>query len=129
MSVLCQFFATTMEAKVIPNQIFCCGLDIFAYAKCSTIVELCLSVIFNIVLFGAAVVLLYEKLLSQHDEVNLSELVSWGPLQISILNLTCITTNTILLILELQKVRSGFSIKNWNLVTRIIWTMGLGKNL
>jgi hypothetical protein len=57
---------------------------------------------------STAVVLLYEKLLSQHDEVNLSELASWGPLQISILNLTCITTNTILLILELQKVRSDF---------------------
>ena len=55
MSVLCQFFATTMEAKTISNQIFYCGLDIFAYAKVSIIVELCLSVIFNIVLLGAAV--------------------------------------------------------------------------
>ena len=101
-----------METK----KIFCCGRDIFAYAKASTIVELCLSVIFNIGILVVVVLL-----------AGLHEKLNWGPLLITIIDLACITTNTILVILELQKV-SGFSIENWNLVMRIIWTIGLGKD-
>ena len=102
-----------METKII----FCCGRTIFGYAKASTIVELCLSVIFNIGILVVVVLL-----------AGLHEKLNWGPLLITIIDLACITTNTILVILELQKV-SGFSIENWNLVMRIIWTIGLGKDL
>ena len=45
--------------------------------------------------------------------------------QIGLFNLVLITTNTILVIFELKCIR-GKSIKKWNLVMRIIWTVVVG---
>ena len=92
-----------METKVS-----CCG-DIFGYAKVSTIVELCLSVIVNIGL------LLGFIFIAQAGDL-------W---QIGLFNLVLITTNTILVIFELKSIR-GKSYKKWNLVLRIIWTLVAG---
>ena len=86
----------------------CCG-DIFGYAKVSTVVELCLSVIVNIGL------LLGFIFIAQVGDL-------W---QIGLFNLVLITTNTILVIFELKSIR-GKSIKKWNLVMRIIWTLVVG---
>ena len=86
----------------------CCG-DIFGYAKVSTVVELCLSVIVNIGL------LLGFIFIAQVGDL-------W---QIGLFNLVLITTNTILVIFELKSIR-GKSIKKWNLVMRIIWTVAVG---
>ena len=86
----------------------CCG-DIFGYAKVSTIVELCLSVIVNIGL------LLGFIFIAQVGDL-------W---QIGLFNLVLITTNTILVIFELKSIR-GKSYKKWNLVLRIIWTLVAG---
>ena len=66
----------------------CCG-DIFEYAKVSTIVELCLSVIVNIGL------LLGFIFIAQVGDL-------W---QIGLFNLVLITTNTILVIFELKSIR------------------------
>ena len=92
-----------METKVS-----CCG-DIFGCAKVSTVVELCLSVIVNIGL------LLGFIFIAQVGDL-------W---QIGLFNLVLITTNTILVIFELKSIR-GKSIKKWNLVMRIIWTVVVG---
>ena len=70
-------------------------------AKVSAIFELCLSVIMNIVLIG----------------------LSLGSL--GIFNFILISTNTILVSLELNSF-CGKSIKKWNLVMRIIWTVVVG---
>ena len=70
-------------------------------AKVSAIVELCLSVIMNIVLIG----------------------LSLGSL--GIFNFILISTNTILVSLELYSF-CGKSIKKWNLVMRKIWTVVVG---
>ena len=45
--------------------------------------------------------------------------------QLEIYNLICISTNTILVILELKNICRK-SIKKWNLVMRIIWTVAVG---
>ena len=93
-----------METKKV-----CCCDDIFGYAKVSAIVELCLSVIVNIGL------LLGFIFTAQGGDL-------W---QIGLFNLVLITTNTILVIFELKSIR-GKSIKKWNLVMRIIWTLVVG---
>ena len=94
-----------MDTKV------CCCDDIFGYAKVSAIVELCLSVIMNIVLL--------LLLLSRKDDYT-------GQIgQIGSFNFILISTNTILVSLELKSF-CGKSIKKWNLVMRIIWTVVVG---
>jgi hypothetical protein len=95
-----------METKVS-----CCG-NIFGYAKVSTIVELSLSVIVNT---GLLVGLIYDVYIYNFGLI----------VQLGILNLICISTNTILNILELKNICRK-SIKKWNLVMRIIWTVALG---
>ena len=80
-------------------------------AKVSAIVELCLSVIMNIVLL--------LLLLLQKDDYT-------GQIgQIGSFNFILISTNTILVSLELYSF-CGKSIKKWNLVMRIIWTVVVG---
>ena len=70
-------------------------------AKVSAIVELCLSVIMNIVLLLGLIV------------------------QIGIFNFILISTNTILVSLELNNF-CGNGVKKWNLVMRILWTVVVG---
>ena len=78
---------------------------------CCAIVELCLSVIMNIVLL--------LLLLLQKDDYT-------GQIgQIGSFNFILISTNTILVSLELNSF-CGKSIKKWNLVMRIIWTVVVG---
>ena len=80
-------------------------------AKVSAIVELCLSVIMNIVLL--------LLLLIRNDDHT-------GQIgQIGSFNFILISTNTILVILELISF-CGKSIKKWNLVMRKIWTVVVG---
>ena len=88
-----------------------CG-DIFGYAKVSTIVELCLSVVANI-----GLLLGFILVIQCYQDGDL-----W---QMGLFNLVLITTNTILVIFELKSIR-GKSIKKWNLVMRIIWTVVVG---
>ena len=95
-----------METKVS-----CCG-DIFGYAKVSTIVELSLSVIVNT---GLLIGFLYDVYIYNFGLI----------VQLVIYNLICISTNTILVILELKNICRK-SIKKWNLVMRIIWTVAVG---
>ena len=90
------------------NRVSCCG-DIFGYAKVSTIVELCLSVIVNIGLLLGFLLVAYI----------------WKILLMGIFILVLITTNTIIVIFELKSIH-GNSIKKWNLVMRIIWTGVVG---
>jgi hypothetical protein len=94
-----------METKV------CCGGDIFGYAKVSAIVELCLSVIMNIVL-----------LLGLNIAIKFADT---GILLPGIFNFILISTNTILVSLELNSF-CGKSVKKWNLLMRIIWTVVVG---
>ena len=89
----------------------CCG-DIFGYAKVSTIVELSLSVIANT---GLLVGFIYDVFICNFGLFA----------QLGIYNLICISTNTILVILELKNICRK-SIKKWNLVMRIIWTVAVG---
>ena len=89
----------------------CCG-DIFGYAKVSTIVELCLSVIANI---GLLVGFIFAVFIYNFGSIG----------QLGIYNFICVSTNTILVILELKNI-CGKSIKKWNLVMRIIWTGVVG---
>ena len=89
----------------------CCG-DIFGYAKVSTIVELCLSVIANI---GLLIGFIFAVFIYNFGSIG----------QLGIYNFICISTNTILVILELKNI-CGKSIKKWNLVMRIIWTVVVG---
>jgi hypothetical protein len=78
---------------------------------CCAIVELCLSVIMNIVLL---LLLLLRK-----DDYT-------GQIgQIGSFNFILISTNTILVSLELYSF-CGKSIKKWNLVMRKIWTVVVG---
>ena len=79
-------------------------------AKDSDFVELCSSVTMNIVLLLG----LY---------IDLGREVSFN--QIGIFNFILISTNTILVSLELNSF-CGKSIKKWNLVMRIIWTVVVG---
>ena len=95
-----------METKVS-----CCG-DIFEYAKFSTIVELSLSVIANT---GLLVGFIYNLFVYNFGLI----------VQLEIYNLISISTNTILVILELKNIYRK-SIKKWNLVMRIIWTVAVG---
>ena len=95
-----------METKKV-----CCCDDIFGYAKVSAILELCLSVIVNIVLLLG---LIYALI---HD------VGSTG--QLGIFNFILISTNTLLVSLELYSF-CGKSIKKWNLVMRKIWTVVVG---
>jgi len=95
-----------METKVS-----CCG-DIFGYAKVSTIVELSLSVIANT---GLLVGFIYNLFVYNFGLI----------VQLEIYNLISISTNTILVILELKNICRK-SIKKWNLVMRIIWTVAVG---
>ena len=67
----------------------CCG-DIFGYAKVSTIVELCLSVIVNIGLL-LGFIFIAQDLFTTSNQVG----DFW---QIGLFNLVLITTNTILVI-------------------------------
>ena len=94
----------------------CCG-DIFGYAKVSTVVELCLSVIVNIGLL-LGFIFIAQDLFTTSNQVG----DFW---QIGLFNLVLITTNTILVIFELKSIR-GKSYKKWNLVLRIIWTLVAG---
>ena len=96
-----------MERK----KVSCCG-DIFGYAKVSTIVELSLSVIVNI---GLLIGFFYDVYIYNFGLI----------VQLVIYNLICISTNTILVILELKNICRK-SIKKWNLVMRIIWTVAVG---
>jgi hypothetical protein len=73
-----------METKKV-----CCCDDIFGYAKVSAIVELCLSVIVNI---GLLVGLIFAAHPNQSDAMG----------QPGIFNFILISTNTILVILELN---------------------------
>ena len=73
-----------METKKV-----CCCDDIFGYAKISAIVELCLSVIVNI---GLLVGLIFAAHPNQSDAMG----------QPGIFNFILISTNTILVILELN---------------------------
>ena len=79
-------------------------------AQVSDFVELCFSVSMNIVLLLG----LY---------IDLGREVSFN--QIGIFNFILISTNTILVSLELDSF-CGKSIKKWNLVMRIIWTVVVG---
>ena len=79
-------------------------------AKDSDFVELCSSVTMNIVLLLG----LY---------IDLGREVSFN--QIGIFNFILISTNTTLVSLELNSF-CGKSIKKWNLVMRIIWTVVVG---
>merc|ERR1719189_3231320 len=81
--------------------------------SCCDIFGLCLSVVANIgLLLGFIFVVLVQG-------------QSGGLWQIGLFNLVFITTNTILLIFELKSI-CGKSIKKWNLVMRIIWTVVVG---
>ena len=93
------------------TKLSCCG-DIFGYAKVSTIVELSLSVIVNT---GLLVGFIYDVFICNFGLFA----------QLGIYNLICISTNTILIILELKNICRK-SIKKWNLVMRIIWTVVVG---
>ena len=93
-----------MESEVS----FCGPQPNFKCAKVSTIVELCLSVIMNI---GVLICFILFPF---------SPVVLFG-----CLNFILISTNTILVILELKSIL-GESIKKWNLVTRIILTVVAG---
>ena len=79
-------------------------------AQVSDFVELCSSVTMNIVLLLG----LY---------IDLGRDTSFN--QIGIFNFILISTNTILVSLELNSF-CGKSIKKWNLVMRIIWTVVVG---
>ena len=81
-------------------------------AQVSDFVELCSSVTMNIVL-----------LLGLYIEVYIYREVSFN--QIGIFNFILISTNTILVSLELNSF-CGKSIKKWNLVMRMIWTLVVG---
>merc|ERR1719189_2845778 len=81
--------------------------------SCCDIFGLCLSVVANIgLLLGFIFVVLVQG-------------QSGGLWQIGLFNLVLIPTNTILLIFELKSI-CGKSIKKWNLVMRIIWTVVVG---
>ena len=86
----------------------CCGCGVLV----STIVELCLSVIANIGLLLGFIHVAQPFFESYESD--------WW--QIGLFSLVLITTNTILLIFELKGIR-GKSIKKWNLVMRIFWTV------
>ena len=95
-----------METKVS-----CCG-DVFGYAKVSAIVELSLSVIANT---GLLVGFIYDVFIYNFGLI----------VQLGIYKLFFISTNTILVIFELKNICRK-SIKKWNLVMRIIWTLVVG---
>ena len=75
--------------------------------------ELCMSVTMNIVLLLGLFIIVIDN--------NMGVVVD----QIGIFNFILISTNTILVSLELNSFR-GKSVKKWNLVMRIIWTLVVG---
>ena len=83
--------------------------------SCCDIFGLCLSVVANIGLLLGFIFVAQDLFRGERGDL-------W---QIGLFNLVLITTNTILLIFELKSIR-GKSIKKWNLVMRIIWTVVVG---